>query len=68
MCTAALMRLANSGLPFSSANVPSISGGQINRIVLAGRANFPSAINFCKVRATSNIVTHPLALSFAPGR
>jgi len=27
-----------------------------------------SLISFCSVRATSKIVAHPLALSFAPGR
>jgi len=68
MCTAALIRLAISGFAFNSANVPSISGGKMKRIVLAGRASFPSLINFCSVRATSRIVTQPLALSFAPGR
>ena len=68
MCTTALMRCANSGLAFSNVSVPSISGGQMKRIVRAGRASLPSLINFCSVRATSRMVTQPLALSFAPGR
>jgi len=33
----------------------------------AGRDSFPSPINFCSVRATSSMVTQPLALSLAPG-
>ena len=40
----------------------------MNRIVRAGRGNRPSVIDFCSVRATSSMVTQPLALSFAPGR
>ena len=48
--------------------VPSISGGQMNRIVLAGRGSVPAVMSFCRVLAASRIVTQPLALSLAAGR
>jgi len=62
----ALIRFANSGRAFNSVTALQSPVAKMNRIVRAGPAPASLVNQLLSVRATSRIVTHPLALSLAP--
>src|SRR4029453_9474137 len=66
-CTAARIRDAISGCFTRYAIVPVISDGQTNRIVRRGGGIRLDSTRATRVRPTSRLAAHPLALSLWPG-